>query len=93
MFSFVVVILLIYNKVIQNVNNLFPVFIPFLSFSSVSLVPVQPAVDIPGVDLVFLEAAEPLEGSQGGKKANAGEPLTGNTQDTEKTFYILGSLT
>lgn len=39
----------------------------FLALSSASVVPVQPALDIPGVDLVFLEATEPLEGSQGGK--------------------------
>lgn len=65
-------ILLIYNKMFQKdegeqaLSSLPPYL--FLSFSPVCPVNVQPAVDIiPGVDLVFLEAAAPLEGSQGGK--------------------------
>lgn len=74
----------------------FQFFFLFLSPSSVYPVCVQPAVDIiPGTDLVFLEAAEPREGSQGGKKAqpNAGQHLTENTQNIDQTLYILVSLT
>lgn len=49
--------------------SFFFVFLSFFpSFSPVCPEHVQPAVDIiPGIDLVFLEAAEPLEGSQSGK--------------------------